>query len=984
MATAAELLEEMRAQGQGTPESEQIQSRKEEGTLTAPAPPHVNGVPLDQHVANEQALAPSEIDPVAAVTADHARQVRASKNAMSLLEIMRQQSGASDISLFDSPSVTTRSTYRAPVTDEFQDPLGSGNVIPDELPPPDPDSMEGFKRMRKEQGVRFDRGLPFLQRLRQAQSAPIPRGKAIIMGQLSATMPDDVQIQWDPVLEQWYWPLQIDEADVRAGRERKEDIGQYRYVALDEDDFTFADFADMADVSEILALGFSLAGVGKFDKMIGIPGRGLKANVIGGAKEAGGQAGLGTVGRLTGDAYRVLFDILATGGAFQPTREELFEMGLDDAGIELFAAVGGEILGRTLNGGAVIAQDFMARITGREGVLGGVEEVAAAQENRVKSRRDMKRIQDADGGTDFTMTRGEATGSIDEIERENALLRGTSPATRMAEDKRQAKSRLAAARATDEWLKLGDPTLGYGGVVARANEAFANEGIIVTKIDTTQGAASPRITFSLKSDTEQGLRVMPFGRSGEMGDAWQVVGTKLDPELRNTGLVDELYLSAAREARAHHKRLVSDSEMTPAAIKVWERLQREQPEFAGIKRNTKAEWIEGEQRWKTPDGSPIFEMVERDPLIPKLLDSEFSRSRINTKGEITEHSVLSGVFRGQVGRNTMAHLRDEITNNAFLRHELQKEFLNDYRLYAFDLKTGQIDPKKFMKWKSETGRFADELFSPEDALRIKRPGGLDEIVAKEAQRMANLETSLRNVFKLPKDYNLKDPGAVSQGLWKQWTKMSIQDRRMAAAMLERGGMIDEMRSFLFNDIRMIFKRSMLAKGGGLSAAEGIVDQINRFDGLIRDIFPKDPRMAQQYIGNLRTLARQLQRKALKGELKGFRPEANPNMLAMTRVMFGPLSRAQRFLTAARRIQLRRMGEHSIDIVSNPDQIRDLVRLRNLPIESRQAGQVLTRLGIGEWFLDDEGSPQDMNDPEVRREFMDFLADVELAQQKASE
>jgi hypothetical protein len=114
------------------------------------------------------------------------------------------------------------------------------------------------------------------------------------------------------------------------------------------------------------------------------------------------------------------------------------------------------------------------------------------------------------------MTEGEATGSIDILEKENSLRKNQRDQTKRNFEIREHKARAAGGRYATRALGGDeiDVTLGYSGVVNRANESFANHNVVVASIDTPPGPRSgnspgqTRITFTMKDAPEEtGLRV---------------------------------------------------------------------------------------------------------------------------------------------------------------------------------------------------------------------------------------------------------------------------------------------------------------------------------------------------------------------------------------------------------------------------------------------------------------------------------------------
>jgi hypothetical protein len=964
------------------------------------AEPNVGGIPLSEYVAANQKV--TGVDPVAAKSAADARaakEARASLDAKAELLRLRQQAGVSDIDPgMAGDMMVTTSTAPALQTDPYQDPMSGGNIVPGTAPGPKPDSEAGMRRMRQEEGVSFDKGLPFFQRLRLAQESRIPRRKMQVLQEMIADLPEGVNIQWDPLLEQWYFPMRITESDVRLGREEENNIGKFRYVALDEEAFSFADFADMFQADEVLSMGMAMAGAGKFQKMVSIPSTGFKAKAMRFGAEAGGQAGLGAMGRIGGDLYRTGFSMLASGGEFIPTAAELGQIIGEDASIEVAAGILGEFLGRGLGWSAEKVQEAVAVMSGKWGVRATAEEVADWNASMRHSREDLRTIRDVHGEKDYYMTEGEAYMSIPVLEKENSLRKNMRDETKRRFEVMENRSRAAGARAARDTLEIGEPDMGYSGLINRASESFADNNVVVASVATSRDPynfdtlGQERVTFSFKNtpkvaegEDPLGVVVLPGGRDGTRQDTWQVISTRLPDELRNTGVSDDLYLAAAREARVHNRQLTSDSTMSEDAVNMWERMMATHDEFKGVKRSkaelTKYEDADGRTWYQTEDGSPVFEFPKRESLVPRLLKPEFTRPTINSKtGEVKTPSTISGIFRGEgsSARAFNAQLWDEVDNNAFARRDLMEAFYNDYRWSVFDPKTGKIDPERFMKWKKETSGFAGRMFTPEEYLKIKRPGGLEQVLSAESRRLESLDTSLRKTFNLGDTFNFSTITGEQKGqLWQKYTKLSPQQRRRAMYIMEQTGMADEFRGYLFQDISKVFTHAMNAPRASQALAQRITKEIDAKTSIIRDMFPGQAQRAQEYIEHLRFIGRTLQRRGAQNSVKGIRQEANPNVLALTRVIFGPLSRAQRFLTAARRVQTRSMGENAIRIIQDPEQLRELVQLKNYPIQSRQAAQLLTRLGFAEAFGGNDG-PADLNDPEVMQDFVNWMREVEAA------
>lgn len=152
-------------------------------------------------------------------------------------------------------------------------------------------------------------------------------------------------------------------------------------------------------------------------------------------------------------------------------------------------------------------------------------------------------------------------------------------------------------------------------------------------------------------------------------NTWRVRTAELPPAERGAGLAVQAYAKAAREAATAGARLTSDAEVTPAAARVWEGLQRRG--FA-VERNPLATLESragvpdtmgmGSESWRTPDGSPVFSVAKVPaasavmsrprfsgvPVEPQSLDTPAS-ARMQAPGVATapEATAIAPRFSGR-------------------------------------------------------------------------------------------------------------------------------------------------------------------------------------------------------------------------------------------------------------------------------------------------------------------------------------------------
>ena len=152
--------------------------------------------------------------------------------------------------------------------------------------------------------------------------------------------------------------------------------------------------------------------------------------------------------------------------------------------------------------------------------------------------------------------------------------------------------------------------------------------------------------------------------------------------------------------------------------------------------------------------------------------------------------------------------------------------------------------------------------------------------------------------------------------------------------------------------------------------------------IIKDVYGEDT--GATMLRNIKTVRNILQRRSDRAAVKGLSADANPTGLALTRVIFGPLSRAQRFFSAARRGQVRAGAADIGDIITDPDLLKELVAMRGFRVETMAMQRWMQDAGVLEnfWW---SGEQYDINDASHRRQvadnvktlYLDELTDAEV-------
>jgi len=854
---------------------------------------------------------------------------------------------------------------------------GSGNLpnVPIEVPSIDNlpfDHPLRIQQQRAQEGVDFRRGLPFAQRAKIATLPNIPalrsRGIQRMLSENFAKIPEGLpKFRFDQGSQDFQILQPIEQEHVDQGLEDKESIGKFRWVSLDGTGIELGDLGDMLNLGEIGSMVGSLVGTGKA-KVFTFGGR----LGTGGGAAVGGLAG-GNLGRLGGESLSIVTNFIASGDA--PTFEELQDAGMDATQIELLASMTGELGAKILRTVGSAGQEAVAKGSGRQGVVGTQADIDQANVNIKQTKQDLVTVRDSIGREDLAVTEGTSTHSIDLIEQENFALKNAAKSTQREFNRAQARS----DRALQDYINKefgGNPKfLGDAeGTVVRANDQIDSLGKIVVS-QTDDGV----IHFSPKTAPDQGIQI----REG-VDDQWQIQKVSLPDHLRGVGLGTESYRAAALEAQAHGKRISSDDNVTEAAAAVWDRLIGTEG-FEGVTRHPEAFFNKELKRWEMPDklgGVAVFSSPTPTPLTKQLL-----RQDLQITGRAASEREF-GRFLRTPGRRELGTVVKEMEANPFLRNDIKQAVLEDYnRVVGKDNKFNAV---AFVEWKKATQRTNEEIFSPQEMLAIRQPVGL-RIIAENSQKSADqARGAIAKTLKVDIKHPLfRDPS--SKSLWNQFKSLSGSERRRAMRQLHATGMADGMQEIFKDELRLKLQR--LSSG---SNSNGYAIWLKENRNLISDVMGSGRTLnaaeqgrsaASQYLQHLDTVGNIIKRKSDRAMVIGTGAEANPTGLALTRVMFGPLSRAQRFISAARRGTVRSSSAKMGDILTSPERLRELIQIRAFPIASRQVARVVQDMdGVLE-FLGLNPDAFDAQDEQSRRALatrVNILLQEELSTAEANE
>jgi hypothetical protein len=754
-----------------------------------------------------------------------------------------------------------------------------------------------IKAARAAEGVDYNSGLPFIQRLKVAtlpQNRELrAKGMQRVLGENFAQVPDDMpKFRYDPSLDNF---------EVLMPQEN----GQFRWTSLDGSGVEAGDLGDMFNLAEIGSLAGSALGAGKYLTFW---------------KGAGTTAGLGLVGRELGEGTSILINYLQSGD--KPTIDSLKRQGWSDVGIEALSGVFGELGAKLLRGTSNTVQTTAAEVQGKQSVSGLTgKQVDEANLNIRETQEDMRRVR-AVTGEELPVTQGTASHSIPIIEGEAFALKKASSKTRREFERQMVEGRRTTQNYIDQAFGGNPRFLGDAeGVVQRANDVLGTAGKM-TIAQTDDGI----IHVVPKLDPEGGVKL----RSEP--EFWQVRGTKLDESVQGFGLGQDMYTATSAEARRHGKILASDTQVSEDALEgIWKKLDGS-GDFENLIWNKNVEtFTDGSGRsWlRSTDGLPV---VQQQPLPATTADliANFTKPGRSASGKIVATKEMSRFLRSPLPEELGVVLKD-IEVNPIARHQMKQAIFADYERSVVG-KNGEFSIKRFEEWKEDVGKVAEKIFTAEEMQAIRVPGKFRPVMDAATGSMEARLSAVQKIMKTDRA-TLLDPS--QRPMWNQLKKLSPADRRRTMRILDS---MDAGRGIreLFKDE---LKNTLRVKGKG-TASESYQKWFDQHSKMILDITGDT-----EYLNAMRTVGNILKRRSDRGMVRGSAPEVNPSAIALTRVIFGPLSRAQRFISAATRTGQRSTAASSADIITDPAALKELMAIRTFPVASRRVTQFILKTGL---------------------------------------
>lgn len=251
-----------------------------------------------------------------------------------------------------------------------------------------------------------------------------------------------------------------------------------------------------------------------------------------------------------------------------------------------------------------------------------------------------------------------------------------------------------------------------------------------------------------------------------------------------------------------------------------------------------------------------------------------------------------------------------------------------------------VDPTRYKQFMKDHGRTMEEIVDESTLGLFRKFGGMGEALAKTIRNQEVAEKAFLNQWQ-GKVSRMKSEDIVDKVFFSGSRLSNDETRQMVAwlgknqpALLERvkAGVQEQLRERLYKKSGDLAEFTMTSLGSILKQQEKLAHLFG-------------PR----YVQDLRTIYNGLVIGSRKGT--AFNIPMNTPALASFRVIFGPLSRIQRGISAARQYSIVGYEKTLFKILTDPKKLRLAIKYGSSPVNSDFMGPILFQLGIQ--FEDDE-------------------------------
>jgi hypothetical protein len=497
-----------------------------------------------------------------------------------------------------------------------------------------------------------------------------------------------------------------------------------------------------------------------------------------------------------------------------------------------------------------------------------------------------------------------------------------------------AKHQIVKDAEKAKWNAI-DAEIGFDPKTATSKISIPVSGKVQETIDTLDAEALTALT---KEESTSKLSLISGKLRKSVKPEYSVSGALTGESVKPA----ELDISAMNRSISYFKKLERNASngISPDAVKIRDivriRTAMEQTRNEVLKKNnpellTKIEDAEAATRLRYEQfkKGPVGKVLRKEGDFYYLDDNAALTTLIaakNSDAAARYASALKGDPRSiQGARNMILGLYNEtVVKNGIADRNLHKKFMKEYE--------GTMKP----------------FFSKEDYFKLNQIGGMSKVVESGRKRLDQLEKQFKNTFR-GRVLDMNPESIVSSFFSKAKTEggngFSIDDVRKLKVYsgLHGDGMIQSYQEAVKNELR---QRISIGEAKSSEKLRKMMVELGDFEkgqtGKLTNLF------GHQYTQDLRLLYNGLKLAEQKGSSLAKQTEGIASRVEG--VALGPLSTgvvgiARRGTTFMQYLKLSLKDEEFFKITSDPDNLRLIIKNRDVDSNSRRAFEVLSSVGL---------------------------------------
>jgi hypothetical protein len=500
--------------------------------------------------------------------------------------------------------------------------------------------------------------------------------------------------------------------------------------------------------------------------------------------------------------------------------------------------------------------------------------------------------------------------------------------------------------------------------------------------DPTRGRIAPSNMEYNPESNVNGLvfQVMP-------DNSLKIVSARLPEGLHSIGLGADMYRAYLALGVKEGRTPKSGGVVEESAMAAW-RSMKDEGWDVRIHPNAKRDPSTG--AWsvvkdgKVDPNASVWSLNTETPFTKDIVASIDELTRTSS-GQIAKGDNFER-FRVLAEPTELAAVKNEVAQNTLLRADMAEALLRNYEKHViFTGKDGveRMSAKARDEWMDDSARVMSAIFSPNQRLAIRQgePIVFRNMVDSMIENKAALQTAYGTVLNkegtghfrnntkmLNQIKGLKDPRVV---------------RRTFAIMRENAPeQFEAMKGMLMNEVRDAAYSPVAGKTVTRKGQQNFGKYINDNRTLLTEVLGKE------YVDGLSTFNRSIARQAVRQGIDGVKRVINPPMLMAARTVMGVMNKWQRRVTAARRFQMQKWYGRSLDIVAEPEKLKEFISLQEMQLRLGPNHKAVVAGVIRLGLVDNEEEWREFNQfaktwvNQVQADYLEGFKDPAAQQRKA--